>query len=1746
VGSQILNTSNVVIGTVERIESATSLTLVANATATLTNAGWNSRGVGSGDAVIIASGHTITVDNNYSCASLTNAVATSSIVLTIMNTNTLTVKGSFVMSTPSANMSCVLNVNNGTLMCAALTTNGTTATRVTNININNGLLDINGTYSSNAVVGTTISITGTGGINFGGSVSTAFTLVPGTSSTIKYDMNGAQTCRPVTYNNLTLGGTGVKTITSCTVNNILQFDSISTINAAITYGTNAGLIYNTKIARTASSNEWPSSFSALGGVQINNTGTITLNSARTMNSGVSLTINSNATLSTGSFQMTFNGDFINNGTLNAGSSFISIIGDAPSQNIGKLTTLGSINFSKSSGIATFTGNVSGGALTINSNTGELNLGSGTHSFSSLNLTLGTLNGENSTTSFTSSLSKTNGTFTPSASTINCIGAGQTIEIDNFYNLTLSGTGTKTLPATTVSSNMVVKGNAIFTCAASLNVSGNLSIEETSTCTAAGFDFIITGNLTIGNNQGNLSSFSINNITGAKSIGGNFTIKNGATYSNTANSNINIGGNLVDSGTTTYGTGIYTLTGNLKSILSKNSISIPSINITGYYYNYATLNISSALTGSGTLENKAEKIINLTTNTLSISNLVATATGNTINYNFSGDQTIYNISYYNLSFAGSGVKTLPSSSMQINGTLYLSGTTSTSDISSITILKDVVINNGAILNISNNLYIYGNFNIVSGGIANWKNSSTIFFNGTNQIYYDANPTQNSMNSIVCEGEGIKTVNASTILSTVMIYNDVTLSLTANMLTISGSISIGTPISSNSGMFIIGNNLGTKTFNKNVIIGNGATLDNSVDAAINFGGNLTNDGLFISGISTITFTGTNKFINGTAGNALTDLKIDGSISNSSVLTIDGLLSGTGTLINSSDIILFSTLTPTISNLDATTNTNTVTYYNNSAYTILGIKYYNLTISGSGIKTLLPSTDLIKGNLTIEVETVVDAVTNLTIYGNLTLEGTATFNAGSYTHTIGGNITSGSTNTLTISSASFILNGSGEQSISNSATDLVFSNLELIGGIKTFINNTFINSSLILNSGSYLKIGSNSTLHLNCIVSGQGMISGGACTARNNNNISFEKSGSSIGTVYFDLSNNKFNQVSISNNSSVTFGSDLGIYGNLNLISGTIYILKNVDFSLSNFPITKASGELNMSSSSSLSFGECNTFGNNFTLPSSLFSSTPTITNLSINRTNGISLGANSIIVTGTITITNGNLTSNGMLTIRSDVNGTGRIAPITNSSYSIIGNVNVERFVPGGSNKRKWRLMSSPVNVSNTTAFSQLIDDIYVTAPAGAAAGFDVNPLNPANTASLRTYTESIFGASNNGWTDPSSINSTVGTGLGFEVFVRGSRNLANPYLNWTTPDDVTIDYIGSINSGSKAVSLSYTNTGTSTADGFNLIGNPYASPINFDTTGWTKTNIQNKFWSYNPNTGAFGVYDADLQTGTNSITKYIASGQGFFVKASAASPSITFTENIKCINSGNNYFKPGTSTQNLFSILKIGIRNDSSYTDETMIVLDENASPNGEDEHDASKWFSDALNIYTLSKDNINLNIDARNYPTSTDTIPLAVYSYNGSEIMTTHHQIIFSGIESIPSSTQIILWDKYLNIYTNCKIYPQYNFMITSDNSSYGKNRFAILIGDVNIGIDNTNFSDKLILYPNPSSSILNITTSSNWDNKTFEYKIIDQSGRIILQDSTSINHQHAEINVSSIHSGIYIIEVISKDSILRRKFIKQ
>lgn len=1439
VGSQILNTSNVVIGTVASIQSNTALTLVSGATNAMSNAGWNSRGVGPGDAVTIAVGHTITVDGNYTCASLAFTAASTNNVLTLGSTNTLTVTGLLSMPNPNSSRSSVVNVNNGTLTCGSLTTSGSSATRFTNINIVNGTLDVNGTYTSSATTGATIAVTGTGSVIFGGTVSALFTLTPGASSTVKYDRIGTQTCRTATYNNLTLAGTGVKTVTSCTVNNILQIDSTATLNAAITYGgAAAGLKYNTTQARTTSVFEWPATFSGTGGVTVSNTGIITLDAAKIFGNNSELIITANAQLNTGNFSLSLGGDFIKSGTLSAGSSLIIISGTA-TQSIAAITTTDSIRMTKTAGTATLTGNFSCNSLNLNGIGGTLSLGTGlSHSITNLFIrTRGTLLGGTSTLTISGNGTLVNATFTPETSTVIWNGAAQNVSGMTYYNIELAGSGAKALSSslTTVNNNFVMSGTSTATTLAALSIGGNFTIGNSNTFTTAAFNLTVTGTTTIGSGSG--GTLAINSATPVNSFG-NLTINAGGTLTNTVNDSYTISGDFINNGNYNSGTGTITFSGTGKSISGGTQTSFENIQFSGSYTLNSNLTFTGFLTGSGSLIVGASGVLDINSiKVISLTTLDASTLGNTVNYSYAGLQNILGLTYYHLNLNTSGSKIFVGNStisgnLNLNNTADLDGDTKT-------------------------ITIKGNFTTSAG--------TTGLNLGTIDIVLDGNSTQ--------------------------------------------TITINRTMGFNPKRLYISNS--EKIFITNTI---------SISDVLDFSSNAIFNG---ASVSTITFAGT--------------------------------VAGTGTFKFGSCASPSST---------------------------------SLTISYNLGNIVLPNFE-------------------------------SSFNQ---------------INTLTID-------------------------------MLSILNSTTINSDIIISN----------VLNLNTGV--------------------------------------------------VVFAGEVSLDGSA--------------------PLNDLGGKIS-SSGGSLTFGKCNPVGTAYTIPNDIFTTAPTLKNLTINRTGGVTLGNQMVSISDVLTKTIGNLTTASNLTLLSTATNTARVAPIQNGS--VIGNVLVHRFIPGGSNKRKWRLLSMPVNTAlGGTTIAQFNDDILVTAPAGSGAGFDVNPFSANNNASLRTYNEGISGSSSLGWTDPTNITNTITTGTGIEVFVRGTRGLANPYLNWTTPDDVTIDYNGTLNSGTISKTLSYTPSvgGATTADGFNLVGNPYASPINFDTTGWTKTNIENKFWCYNPNTSNYGIYDVVAQTGTNGITKYIASGQAFFVRANASLPSITFTENIKCKQIGNNYFKP-TKSSTRFPKLRMTLIDDSDDYDEALILIDSlNGTPQATDDRDAAKFFNDALNIYTVTTNKSNLAFNAINIPSASDTINVSVWSYDSTNISTKHHKISFSEYESIDPSINLYLLDNYLNVVTNIRSTNEYDFMITTDVNSYGNDRFKIILNNTNTSLPTTFKKQNIVLYPNPANEKLYLQ-SLDFSTSTINYIIYDLMGREIMKGNSSLENSISEINIYTLEKGNYLIRVSDNMQTNTMKFVKR
>lgn len=560
------------------------------------------------------------------------------------NSGTVTLGTALVRFYGSANQSIQGFTTLGTI---AMMKTGGTATFTGNVN--GAALTIYGTGGTLSLgSGLTHTFTGTitrtagtldcgsSYLKVGGSFSgTAATFTTGTG-TVEYYKAGTQTGAPVVYNNLILSGTSAKTFaTTPTVNGVLTLagtnTSIIVSTGVVTYGTNATLKYSKTAIYTATAEEWITLFAATGGVVIDNTGTITLNTAKVFNASVPLTINSGATLATANWSLTFGGNYINNGgTLTAGSSTIDITNTMATQSIAGFTTTGLVTMSKTAGIATFGGAVNGGALTINGSGGTLNLGTSlTHAFSGLvTLTAGTLNGGSSTTINVNLVAapawtNTAGVFVPNTGTVNFGGAGnQSITgtlTTTFNNLTISGSGIKTLtkvPIVNGTLSMEGTGTAVVSVAPTYGLAAKLQYNRTLAQVAGAewiTPFVATGGISV------INTGLVTCTTSAKVFGASVPLS-------VANSS---GGGLDNGGYAISGGGTLTVANGATLYLSGTS-AFPS----GFATN--TLVVSSTVNYSGTAQPVAIQ------------------------------------NYGNLSLSGSGTKTFAGATT-ISGELALSGT-----------------------------------------------------------------------------------------------------------------------------------------------------------------------------------------------------------------------------------------------------------------------------------------------------------------------------------------------------------------------------------------------------------------------------------------------------------------------------------------------------------------------------------------------------------------------------------------------------------------------------------------------------------------------------------------------------------------------------------------------------------------------------------------------------------------------------------------------------------------------------------------------------------------------------------------------------------------------------------------------------------------------------------------------------------------------------------------------------------------
>jgi hypothetical protein len=555
-----------------------------------------------------------------------------------------------------------------------------------------------------------------------------------------------------------------------------------------------------------------------------------------------------------------------------------------------------------------------------------------------------------------------------------------------------------------------------------------------------------------------------------------------------------------------------------------------------------------------------------------------------------------------------------------------------------------------------------------------------------------------------------------------------------------------------------------------------------------------------------------------------------------------------------------------------------------------------------------------------------------------------------------------------------------------------------------------------------------------------------------------GSSLQNIY----NNGFKifGLEVSNTANVLMNHNLEVDGILTLTNGALQV-NGKQLTLSGTALGNT-GTITGSALSELFINGSGTFG---TLYFTGGSTNNLFKNITLNRTGNASLGS-SLRISDVVTITNGTLNSNGNLILQSNATNTARVAIIT-AGNGISGNVVTERFIVGGASnaagatpgRRAFRFISHPFNtytdlrqltnqidVTGSGATATPTDALFTQTSTNAPSSFWYNPMasdgNVLNDAGWTAFTNALPANANdaNAWK----------VGAGVRVLVRGAKGEGLAGGSYTA-SNVTMSMTGPLNVLTTPLNYNLQTNGSGLGYGWNLIGNPLASPVEVQTKlktlresniGGVNSNLNATAYVWNPNKSntSRGGWDAiDL---TTAADYNLPMHSVVLVQTTTNNNTVlSFSESDKTANTASNLFR----TQNLANALGIELQDSvGTVLDETFIRFNGNATKNF-DSYDGGKLVNQYA-LFSRTANNTNTYLQSLPTPTQNDSIALGVRS---SEAKT--FKLAISDYNP-PTGMQLFLKDKKLQTIQPITAGFAYNYSVTSDTATQGDNRFEIVM----------------------------------------------------------------------------------------------
>ncbi|MGI4864437.1 MAG: T9SS type A sorting domain-containing protein [Janthinobacterium lividum] len=511
---------------------------------------------------------------------------------------------------------------------------------------------------------------------------------------------------------------------------------------------------------------------------------------------------------------------------------------------------------------------------------------------------------------------------------------------------------------------------------------------------------------------------------------------------------------------------------------------------------------------------------------------------------------------------------------------------------------------------------------------------------------------------------------------------------------------------------------------------------------------------------------------------------------------------------------------------------------------------------------------------------------------------------------------------------------------------------------------------------------------------------------------------------------------------------------------------------------------------------------------------------------------------------NLNGQG-LKLLSSASGTALVVNGPNAG-KVMGQATMERYIdPTFNAGTGYRYYSPPVDGSTVSTLAVGTSFVPVVNPA---YDMSTTPLTVTPFPTVFRYDQMRLGtlrpglpAFDNGLLSPAALTEPLAVGKGYAVNIAATAK---------------VTFAGTLTTGDQVLTNLTRSAGpAASTTGWNLVGNPYPAPLNWDSVKVAdRPNLDAALYTYEstgPNAGIYFSY-------VNGVggSPVVAAGKAFFVRVSqgASTGSLTLR---------NRHRLTSYATQAPFARTQLAnpemVELELDYNGgkkggrpPTSVYADNSAAPY----HRTASTFNPALDAYRIpATTGLNLSISA---PTQDEElaikalppfaagqeVPLTVrVPQAGSQLYELH---AFT-IQNLPSGLFAFLDDRLLNNSVNLSSQSSYSFTVAQANTAI-TNRFFLRFGPATTTTPTRTWAaaSDITVYPNPAHTQATVQIPGVLGATEVEATLLNALGQVVQQQRAALptTGTRLSLSVNSLAAGVYVLRLRAGDATAVRRLV--